>query len=183
MSYMCPRALSSKDWKRSRRGIPCWDGHWQEKPLPSCRYSGMAPWGRWAFRDYVKERRMTLVPQVAKWVCSRQDLSGTFSRGRFAIYLCWRQQLVVHSRAGTRVRQVSCPGCRIQGGPHTTPWVSPATVRPAEPALFFLPILSQWPTSGYTSMDRNSADPAAQALKTKMLAERSWWSLWLCREA
>jgi len=25
-------------------------------------------------------------------------------------------------------------------------------------------------------MDRSSADPAAQALKTKMLAERSWWS-------
>ncbi|XP_044927310.1 prolyl 4-hydroxylase subunit alpha-3 isoform X7 [Mustela putorius furo] len=36
--------------------------------------------------------------------------------------------------------------------------------------------ISGWPTSGYMSMDRNSADPAAQALKTKMLAERSWWS-------
>eukprot|EP00069_Balaena_mysticetus_P011264 bmy_01331T0 len=33
-----------------------------------------------------------------------------------------------------------------------------------------------WPTSGYTSMDRNSADLAVQALKTKMLAERSWRS-------
>ncbi|XP_045750386.1 prolyl 4-hydroxylase subunit alpha-3 isoform X7 [Mirounga angustirostris] len=36
--------------------------------------------------------------------------------------------------------------------------------------------ISGWPTSGYMSMDRSSADPAAQALKTKMLAERSWWS-------
>ncbi|XP_040114764.1 prolyl 4-hydroxylase subunit alpha-3 isoform X2 [Oryx dammah] len=33
-----------------------------------------------------------------------------------------------------------------------------------------------WPTSGYTSMDRNSADPAARDLKTKVLAERSWRS-------
>lgn len=33
--------------------------------------------------------------------------------------------------------------------------------------------INGWPTSGSTSMDRNSADPAAQALKTKMLAERT----------
>lgn len=33
--------------------------------------------------------------------------------------------------------------------------------------------ISGWPTSGYMSMDRSSADPAAQALKTKTLAERS----------
>ncbi|XP_045672253.1 prolyl 4-hydroxylase subunit alpha-3 isoform X3 [Ursus americanus] len=39
--------------------------------------------------------------------------------------------------------------------------------------------ISGWPTSGYMSMDRNFADPAPQARKTKivgMLAERSWWS-------
>ncbi|XP_032022820.1 prolyl 4-hydroxylase subunit alpha-3 isoform X2 [Hylobates moloch] len=36
--------------------------------------------------------------------------------------------------------------------------------------------ISGWPTSGYMSMDRNSADPAAPALKTELLAERSWWS-------
>ncbi|XP_031508994.1 prolyl 4-hydroxylase subunit alpha-3 isoform X3 [Papio anubis] len=36
--------------------------------------------------------------------------------------------------------------------------------------------ISGWPTSGYMSMDRNSADPAAPALKTELLSERSWWS-------
>uniref|UniRef100_A0A2K6ENN6 Prolyl 4-hydroxylase subunit alpha 3 n=1 Tax=Propithecus coquereli TaxID=379532 RepID=A0A2K6ENN6_PROCO len=36
--------------------------------------------------------------------------------------------------------------------------------------------ISGWPTSGYTSMDRNSADPAAPALKTETLVERSGWS-------
>lgn len=51
--------------------------------------------------------------------------------------------------------------------------MSTAAVRSAELDLFFLPILSQWPTSGYMSMDRNSADPAARALKTKLLAERT----------
>ncbi|KAM9080742.1 prolyl 4-hydroxylase subunit alpha-3 isoform 1-T1 [Megaptera novaeangliae] len=40
---------------------------------------------------------------------------------------------------------------------------------------FSVPVV-KWPTSGYTSMDRNSADLAARALKTKMLAERSWRS-------
>ncbi|KAJ8798282.1 hypothetical protein J1605_001407 [Eschrichtius robustus] len=40
---------------------------------------------------------------------------------------------------------------------------------------FSVPVV-KWPTSGYTSMDRNSADLAVRALKTKMLAERSWRS-------
>lgn len=63
-------------------------------------------------------------------------------------------------------------------GPHTALGASIAAVCSVEPALFFFffPILPQWLTSGYMSMDRNSAGHAAQALKTKMLAERSWWS-------
>lgn len=65
----------------------------------------------------------------------------------------------------------------MQAGPHTALGASITAVCSVEPALFFFfPILPQWPTSGYMSMDRNSADHAAQALKTKMLAERSWWS-------
>lgn len=51
--------------------------------------------------------------------------------------------------------------------------VSTATVCSVESTLFFLPILPQWPTSGYTSMGRNSADAAAQAPKTNVLAEKS----------
>lgn len=34
----------------------------------------------------------------------------------------------------------------------------------------------QWPTSGYTSMDRNSEDPAAPTLKTEALAGGSFQS-------
>ena len=79
-----------------------------------------------------------------------------------------------------KIGQASCVGCRMQAGPHTALGASIAAVCSVEPALFFFffffPILPQWPTSGYMSMDRNSAGHAAQALKTKMLAERSWWS-------
>ena len=52
-------------------------------------------------------------------------------------------------------------------------WVSVAAVCSVE-TVFFFPVLSQWPTSGYMSMDRNFADPVAQGLKTKVSAERSW---------